>query len=75
MAPPPLLPPPTYPCPRCGRVAGGFRGFRTEHLRHHGWQPYQVATYVNWCGHGQEIIPWPQADGSVRVIPVLGEAR
>ncbi len=38
------------------------------------WQPYRVETYTNWCGHSQEVIPWPQQDGSVRLVPVLGEA-
>jgi hypothetical protein len=66
---------PTYPCPRCGReVAARFRGFRVEHLAHVGWQAYQVASYVNWCGDGQEIIPFPLSDGSVRFVPVVGEA-
>jgi len=61
---------------RMGRdVAVRFRGFRVEHLRHVGWQAYRVATYVNWCGHGQEVIPWPRADGLVDLIPVLGEAH
>jgi hypothetical protein len=44
-------------------------------LRHVGWRAYQVETYVNWCGHGQEVIPWPQADGSCQFIPVLGSVR
>jgi len=54
-------------------VAGRFRGFRVEHLKHVGWQAYRVPTYVNWCGHGQEVIP-PRADGLVALVPVLGEA-
>jgi hypothetical protein len=33
-----------------------------------------MATYVNWCGHGQELIPVPRADGLVAFVPVLGEA-
>ena len=52
-----------------------FKGFRVEHLKHVGWQAYRVATYVNWCGHGQEVIPIPRADGLVAFVPVLGEAR
>jgi hypothetical protein len=35
----------------------------------------RVESYVNWCGHAQEVIPWPRADGSVWLIPVLGEAK
>ena len=70
-------PMPTYPSPRpgCGReVPVRFRGFRVKHLRHLGWEVYRVATYVNLCGHGQEVIPIPRADGLVNLIPVLGEA-
>ena len=33
-----------------------FLGFRVEHLRHVGWAAYRVESYVNWCGHGQEVI-------------------
>jgi hypothetical protein len=25
--------------------------------------------YVNWCGHGQEIIPLPLPDGRVTFVP------
>jgi hypothetical protein len=67
---------PTYPCPRCGReVAVRFRGFHVATLRHVGWQLFRAETYVNWCGHGQEIIPMPLPDGRVTFVPVLGEAR
>ena len=27
------------------------------------------------CGHAQEVIPWPRADGLVAFVAVLGEAR
>jgi hypothetical protein len=70
-------PMPTYPCPRpgCGReVPVRFKGFRVQHLRHVGWEAYRVETYVNWCGHAQEVIPWPREDGLVHFVPVLGEA-
>ena len=36
-----------------------FRGFRVENLKHVRGQTYRVETYVNWCGHGHEIIPLP----------------
>ena len=52
-----------------------FRGFRVEQLKHVGWQAYRVESYVNWCGHGQEVIPFPRADGLVDLVPVLGEAN
>jgi hypothetical protein len=34
---------------------------------------YRVESYVNWCGHTQEVIPCPRPDGWVVFIPVLGE--
>jgi hypothetical protein len=40
---------------------------RTEHLKH--------VSYVNWCGHAQEIIPFPLPDGGCQFVPVLGEAQ
>ncbi len=52
-----------------------FRGFRVEHLKHVGWSAYRVESYVNWRGHGQEVIPVPRPDGLVVLVPVLGEAR
>jgi len=55
-------------------VASRFRGFRVENLKRLGWQLFQPTSYVNWCGHAQEIIPVPLADGRVTFVPVLGEA-
>ena len=52
-----------------------FKGFRVEHLKHVGWQLFRAQTYVNWCGHGQEVIPFPRPDGLVAFVPVLGEAK
>jgi hypothetical protein len=26
---------------------------------------------VNWCGHSQQFIPWPEADGYWRLVPVM----
>jgi hypothetical protein len=40
-----------------------------------GWEAYRVESYANWCGHAQEVIPWPREDGLVAFVPVLGEAR
>lgn len=66
---------PTYPCSRCSReVTVRFRGFRVEHLRYVGRSPFAVSTYVNWCGHGQKVIPVPLPDGRVTFVPVLGDA-
>ncbi len=43
-------------------------------LTHAGWRADQGETSVNWCGHGQEVIPVPDREGGVWLIPVLGEA-
>jgi hypothetical protein len=67
-----LLPP--EPCPRCGANRGPLR-LRVEHLRHLGWEPYTVQSFQSSCGHTQEVIPFPLADGRVRFVPVVGEAR
>jgi hypothetical protein len=41
-----------------------------------GWaQPRQVLKIVNWCGHAQEFVAGPEADGRWRLVPVMGEAR
>jgi len=69
-------PHPYLPLPACGlEVASRFRGFRAENLRHVGWQLFRAETYVNWCGHAQEIIPFPLPDGRVTFVPALGEAK
>jgi len=26
---------------------------------------------VNWCGHGQQYIPWPERDGYWTLVPIL----
>jgi hypothetical protein len=36
------------------------RRSRLQHLIMAGWKPMLV---VNWYGHGQEFIPWPETDG------------
>ena len=63
----------TRPGSKCGREASVLR-LRHEHLRMNGWKPMKVILRVNWCGHGQQFIPRPEADGYCRMIPVLGEA-
>ena len=52
----------------------GFKGLRAEHLAHVGWRAYQVESYQNWCGAAQEVLTWPRSNGSMPLIPVLGEA-
>jgi hypothetical protein len=74
MSPPRWPGEPTHDCPKCGRIVGPLH-MRTEHLKHVGWQPYQVVSYVNWCGHAQEIIPFPLPDGGCQFVPVPGEAQ
>ena len=49
--------------------------FREEHLKLVGWRLFAVASYTNWCGHGQEFILVPDDGGWVQLIPVLGEAK
>jgi hypothetical protein len=36
--------------------------------------PYEVLSFVEWCGHGVEVILVPEADGWLSEVPVLGEA-
>src|ERR1700737_2666427 len=62
MSPPRWPGEPPHDCPKCCRIVGPLH-MRTEHLKHVGWEPYQVVSYVNWCGHAQEIIPLPLPDG------------
>jgi len=60
---------------RCGADAPVHR-YEASTLRMLGWAPYTTATVVNWCGHGQEFILWPEEGtaGWFREVPVLGEA-
>jgi len=74
MVPPKWPGEPTSTCPRCGSIIGPMN-LRAEHLRMVGWEAYRVQSYVNWCGHGQEVIPFHRPDGSVQLVPVLGAAR
>jgi len=36
-----------------------------------GWKPMKPMLIVNYCGHGQEFIPWPEADDYWTLVPVL----
>ena len=67
------------PCIRAlgaaGRSPRGSGAFRVESLRHVGRQLFRAETYVNWCGHGQEVIPLPPPDGLVALVPVRGKVR
>src|SRR5262244_3080343 len=48
------------PCPRpgCGREVP-IRRYRYETLRQIGRPLFRVARYVEWCGHGQELVAVP----------------
>ena len=64
---------PTRSRPKCGRDEPVFR-LRYEHLHMNGWKPMKTMLIVNWCGHGQEFLPVPEADGYGQLVPVAGEA-
>jgi hypothetical protein len=66
-------PRPVRPCSRCGREAPIYR-FSLADVRRLGWAPFVPAAYVNWCGHAQEVVPIPQADGTCQLVPIIGEA-
>ena len=71
---PPNFSGPTYPCPRCGRVARMLR-LSPADLRRAGYVLFAPDQYVvNWCGHGQEFIPLPDTEGMLWLVPILGEA-
>ena len=61
------------PCPRCGREIPVL-SIPTELLKWYGWQPWQLWSTVEWCGHRVEGIPVPDADGRWRLIVVEGDA-
>ena len=66
----------TRPCPRmcCARECP-IRRYRYETFRQIGWPLFRVARFVNWCGHGQELIPVPDDVERVRLVPVIGTAK
>jgi len=43
---------------------------RYEHLLMNGWRRFKPSSMVNWWGHGQEFIPWPEADVLWALVPV-----
>jgi hypothetical protein len=38
-----------------------------------GW-PTTPMVVVNWCGHRQEFVPWPEKDGYWTLVPVVEAA-
>jgi hypothetical protein len=63
----------TYSCIRCGAVAKVIRLSATD-LRHAGYDASKPGSYVNWCGHAQEFVPWPTPEGVFSRVQILGEA-
>ncbi len=59
------------------RFSPPSRRFRLEHLRLIGWRLFAPAEYVNWCGHGQKVIPLPEEEGWCRhvLVPRRGEVK
>ncbi len=51
---------PTRPCPRC-RLPNPVLRLRYEHLLMNGLTPMKTFTMLNWCGHGKESAPSPNA--------------
>ena len=63
---------PTRPChvSKYDREWPQYR-HRFEHLIMAGWKPTKPMLVVNWCGHGQEFVPWPEKDGYWVLVPVV----
>ena len=64
---------PTRPCPRCQRVTPVNRWPVQTLATTRRW-PNQVITFVEWCGHQQEVVLVPEGDRWYSEIPVLGVA-
>ena len=47
-----------------------MRRYKFEYLPWTGW-PTQALIVVNWCGHSQDFVAWPEADGYWRLVPVV----
>ena len=63
---------PMRPCltPKCDREWPVYR-HQLRHLIMGGWKPMKPMLVVNWCGHGEEFIPWPEAaDGNWTLVPI-----
>jgi hypothetical protein len=64
---------PTRPCPRFGRVIPVNR-WPVKTVPSQKRSPYQVITFVEWCGHQQEVVLLPEGNEWYSEIPVLGVA-
>jgi len=67
-------PRPTRACKHCGAEAPLYELMRPEHLRMGGWKKLVPASYVNWCGHQQDVVPVPTPD-RCWLIPYEGKAQ
>jgi hypothetical protein len=65
---------PTRPCPKCGRVIPVNR-WPVKTLPTTKRWPYQVLTFVEWCGYQQEVVLVPEGDRWNAEIPVLHVAQ
>ena len=65
---------PTRPCPQCQRVIRVNRWPVKTRPTTQRW-PYQVMSFVEWCGHQQEVVLVPDGVEWYSGIPVLGVAR
>jgi hypothetical protein len=63
----------TMPCSRCGSPVPIYDQ-PAEVMRLLGWRPWGEVDYVAWCGHKQEFIALPTADGGCELVPIMGEA-
>jgi hypothetical protein len=61
------------PCPRCGSLVPIYDA-TAETMRLLGWRPWGEVDYVAWCGHKQEFIAMPTAEGGCELVPIMGEA-
>ena len=64
-------PRPTRPCPTCQRVIPVNR-WPVKTLPTQPRRPYQVLTFVEWCGHQQEVVLVPEGHGGTLRSPCWG---
>ena len=62
---------PTRLCPSCGKDEP-VRRFRFDPLRMIGWKPLGTVHIVNWCGHGNEFVAWPEGRIAAGVATIRG---
>jgi hypothetical protein len=65
---------PTRPCPTCGRVIP-IKRVHPATARAERWHAWSVATWVEWCGHQQEVVLVARGRRVVLGDPGAGVAR